>query len=75
MPDSGASQTPQYIVLTIGSILLFAAVMWTYTGKAWVRLNGGWVYRAEEPKRFWLEVAIYYVVGISFIGSFFYLMN
>jgi len=60
-----------YIVFTFGAALLFAGLVWTYTGKAWDRYRG-WVYRAGEPKRFWWTVAMYYLVGIGLIGFFLY---
>jgi len=63
-----------YLFLILGGISLSAAVVWTCTGKAWVRFCG-WVYRAEEPKRFWSEVATYYVGGIVFLGIFLYLLS
>ena len=56
-----------YLFLTLGCIAFCAALIWTYTGKAWVRFHG-WVYRAEEPKWFWWEVALYYLVGAGLIG-------
>jgi hypothetical protein len=67
VPDS--DPTPSYVLLTLGVISFFAAVVWTYKGKAWIRFHG-WVYRAEEPIRFWWEVAMYYLVGVCFIGYF-----
>ena len=41
----------------------------TLTGKTWA-LFYGWVYRAKEPNQFWSLVAIYYLVGVLFIGIF-----
>jgi hypothetical protein len=67
MPDS--ESTPSYILLTLGVISFFAGAVWTYTGKAWDRFHG-WVYRAEEPTRFWWEVSMYFLVGVLFIGIF-----
>ncbi len=60
-----------YLFLILGIISFTAAVVWTRTGKAWVRFHG-WVYRAEEPNWFWWESAMYYVVGVGFIGYFLY---
>jgi len=37
-------------------------------GKSYVRFQG-WVYRSEEPKKFWWSVATYYLGGIFFIGA------
>jgi hypothetical protein len=62
-----------YLFLIIGGISLTAALVWTCTGKAWTRFHG-WVYRAEEPKRFWLEVAMDCLIGVAFIGIFLYLV-
>jgi hypothetical protein len=67
MPDLYYLLRPPYIFLILGVISFSAAVVWTYTGKAWVRFDG-WVYRAKEPKWFWWEVALYYLVGVLFIG-------
>jgi hypothetical protein len=55
----------------LGIVSILAAVVFTCTGKAWVRF-GGWVYRAEEPGWFWWEVVPYYVVGVWFVGDFLY---
>jgi len=49
--------------------LISAATVWTCMGKVWVRFNG-WVYRANEPRSFWWEVALYYLGGVCFIGYF-----
>jgi hypothetical protein len=62
---------PPYTFLTFGVVLLFLAVVYTYIGKAWIKFHG-WVYRAEEPKRYWLEVAMYYLLGVGLIGLFLY---
>jgi hypothetical protein len=59
---------PPYIFLILG-ILSISAAVFTYMGKVWVRLNG-WVYRAREPRWFWYEVALDYLIGIFFIGYF-----
>ncbi len=55
-----------YLFLILGGISFSAAVVWTCTGKAWMRFHG-WVYRAQEPKRFWLEVAMDYLIGAVFL--------
>jgi hypothetical protein len=56
-----------FLILGIGSI--FAAAVFTRLGKVWVRF-GGCVYRAKEPGWFWWDVALYYFVGVCFIGFF-----
>jgi hypothetical protein len=62
---------PPYAFFTAGTFVLFLAVVYTYTGKAWIRFHG-WVYRVKEPKRYWLEVAMYYLGGFFLIGIFVY---
>jgi hypothetical protein len=71
IPDLHALLRPPYIYLILGVISLSAAAVWTCTGKAWIRFHG-WVYLAEEPNRFWLEVVTYYLIGAGFIGVFMY---
>ena len=60
-----------HIFLILGVLSVSAAMVFTYTGKAWVRFNG-WVYRAKEPGWFWWDVALYYLVGVWFVGYFLY---
>ncbi len=52
-----------------GVISISAAAVFTYMGKVWVRFNG-WVYRDKEPRVFWGEVAILYLIGVVFIGAY-----
>ena len=65
---------PPYIFFILGIISIVAAVVFTCTGKVWVRANG-WIYRAKEPKWFWWEVALDYLIGVAFIAYFLYLVN
>ena len=62
---------PPYGFFTFGMFVLFLALFYTYTGKAWIRFQG-WAYRAKEPKRFWSEVVTYYLLGLGFIVLFLY---
>jgi len=62
---------PPYVFLILGILSISAAAVFTYTGKAWVRLNG-WVYHSKEPGWFWWEVALDYLIGVFFIGYFLY---
>jgi hypothetical protein len=66
---TGIILKPPYFFLIVGVILISAATVWTCMGKVWVRFNG-WVYRANEPRSFWWEVALYYLGGVCFIGYF-----
>ena len=69
MPDSYVE--PPYGLLWAGIFILFLAMVYTYAGKAWICFQG-WAYRAEEPKRYWSEVATYYLLGLGLIGYFLY---
>jgi hypothetical protein len=60
---------PPYIFLILGVISISAAVVFSFTGKVWVRFNG-WVYRAKEPMWLWWEVALDYLIGFGFVGYF-----
>jgi hypothetical protein len=71
MPAWFSRPLPPDILLILGFVSISAAVVFTFTGKVWVRFNG-WVYRAKEPRAFWGEVAAYYFVGVCFIGYFLY---
>jgi uncharacterized membrane protein YidH (DUF202 family) len=62
---------PPYTLLTFGAFLILLAVVYTCIGKAWVRFHR-WVYRNEEPRRYWMEVLTYYLVGIVLLGVFLY---
>jgi hypothetical protein len=61
----------QHRFLLIGIVLLLMAVVFTLTGESLER--GRMAHRAEEPKRFWWDVALFYLGGIFFIGL--YLFN
>jgi hypothetical protein len=67
--DLNSLLRPPYLFLVLGVITISAAVIFTFTGKVWVRFNG-WVYRTKEPRAFWGEVAAYCFVGVCFIGCF-----
>lgn len=74
MRDWNSPIESTYLFLILGCISISAALIWTYTGKAWVRFHG-WIYRSEEPNWFWWEVFLYYLVGIGFIGYFLYALS
>jgi H+/Cl- antiporter ClcA len=60
----------QHGFLLIGIVVLLLAVVFTLTGES----VQGWglpiVSRAEEPKRFWWAVALFYLTGIFFIALY-----
>jgi hypothetical protein len=57
------------LLLLLGIILLLMVVASTLTGET---LEGrhGFVDRSEEPKRFWWNVAFYFLGGLFFIGLY-----
>jgi hypothetical protein len=62
----------QHRFLLIGIVLLLVAVVFTLTGETLER-GYGIVERTDEPKRFWWNVALFYLSGIFFIAL--YLFN
>jgi hypothetical protein len=62
------------IFMILGVISFSVSVIWTHTGKAWVRYYG-WIHRAEEPGVYWWNVVTGYLVGVIFIGIAFYLVT
>lgn len=65
---------PPYVFLILGVLSISAATVFVCIGKMWVRFKG-WVYRAKEPRWFWWEAALDYVIGVCFIGYFFHLVT
>ena len=47
---------------------MLLGVVYTCIGKEWSRSR--WVYRAEEPKRYWFEVTTFYLCGSLLIGLY-----
>jgi hypothetical protein len=50
---------------------LIVAGLFTLSGEAFERY-GRTVDRTKEPKRFWWDVVMYFLVGLFFIGLYFY---
>jgi hypothetical protein len=55
--------------LIAGGFFLFLAVIGMFTGETLVRFQGV-VRRAEDSKRFWWGVALYYFIGAIFIALY-----
>jgi hypothetical protein len=70
---SNLPQMPS-LCLIAGVISFSVAVVWTCTGKVWVRFDG-WVYRAKEPAGFWFVVAMYYLAGVGLIAFYVRMIN
>ncbi|HEY1804416.1 MAG TPA: hypothetical protein VGG45_08030 [Terracidiphilus sp.] len=69
-PDSWTRPAPLIVFLILGAVSMMTGAVWAYMGKAWA--NYGWVHRDEELARFWRQVFFNYLVGVSFIGFYFY---
>jgi len=68
----GGSSHPSAYALFIAAVVCFSvALVCTYMGKARSRFYG-WVYRTEEPNRFWQEVLGYYLMGAILMGMCLY---
>ena len=72
-PDTNSHQNAVSLLI-FGIFLCGLAAVWTSTGKAWLR-SGGWLYRAKEPKSFWFQVTLCFLLGLGFIGYYLYLTN
>lgn len=64
----------QHRLLLIGIVLLVVAAVFTLTGESFERL-GRTASRAEEPKRFRWNVAMFYLGGIFCIALYLYHAN
>lgn len=60
--------------LICGFIVISAAVYEILSGRAWVRFNG-WVYKANEEKTFWWNVAVLLLIGLFLVGFCFHLVS
>ena len=61
----------QHRFLLIGIVLLVMTAVFTLSGETLERYHGI-VCRAEEPKRFWCDVVMYFIAGLFFIGLYLY---
>ena len=59
------------LFLLIGVFLLVAAAAFLLTGKTLERY-GRFMSRAEDPKRFWWDVVMWFLIGFFFIGLYLY---
>ena len=50
---------------------LVMTAVFTLSGETLERYHGI-VYRAKEPKRFWWDVVLYFIMGLFFIGLYLY---
>ena len=69
MADLFGIRSPRYGLLAGGIVLIALGVLYTCTGKAYARFHGT-IYRADDPKGFWLKVASSYLFGLAMIELF-----
>jgi hypothetical protein len=62
------------ISLILAVVLIGMALISTVTGVCLVKYQGI-VMRATDPKTFWQNVAMYYLLGILFLGLYLYTAN
>jgi hypothetical protein len=62
----------QHRFLLIGIVLFIMTAVFTLSGETLEAHYPGIVSRAKEPKRFWLDIVIFFVGGLFFIGLFLY---
>jgi hypothetical protein len=60
--------------LITGSVLMGVTLISTLTGTCLVKYRG-FVFRAEDPKEFWRNVALYCVLGLISLGLYLYTFN
>jgi hypothetical protein len=61
----------QHRNLLVGIILLIIAVVFTLIGES-LEFLGPIASRAEEPKRFWRNVALFYIGGVFYIALYWF---
>ena len=54
-------------MLFFGIGLIAFGVVYICMGKAYARFHG-WVYRSDDPKGYWGEVALYFVLGAGLVA-------
>jgi hypothetical protein len=62
------------IELILGIVLFGLALISTLTGKCLVKFQGI-VDRYKDPKTFWQNVAVYYLLGLLCFGFYLYTAN
>jgi hypothetical protein len=60
--------------LILGTVLMVMALISTLAGRCLVK-GQGIINRAEDPKTFWQNVAMYYLLGLLCLGLYLYTAN
>lgn len=63
-----------HVSLILGIVLMGMVLISTLTGRSLVKYRGI-VSRAEDPKTFWQSIALYFLLGIFFLGLYLYTGN
>jgi len=63
-----------HMALILGTVLMAMALIFTLTGRCLVKYQGI-VNRDKDPKTFWQNVAVYYLLGLLFLGLYLYTAN
>jgi len=58
----------------MGIVLVALTVIFTLTGQCLVKYRGI-VSRAEDPKTFWQNIALYFVLGLICLGLYLYTLS
>jgi hypothetical protein len=60
--------------LILGIVVVVMALIFTLTGRCLVKYQGI-IDRANNPKEFWQNVALYYLLGLFCLGLYLYTAN
>jgi hypothetical protein len=60
-----------HVFLVMGTVLMAMVLFFTLTGRCLVKYRGI-VSRAEDPKEFWENIAVYSVLGLVCFGLYLY---
>ena len=63
-----------YTFLIMGIVLMVMTLIFTLTGTCLVKYRGI-VHRAEDPKKFWQNIALYFLLGLVSLGLYLYTVN
>ena len=64
----------QHTFLILGTVLIVLALIFTLTGRCLVKYEGI-IHRVKDPKTFWQNVALYYLLGLLCLGLYLYTAN
>ena len=62
----------QNVSFIMGIVLIGLALIFALTGRCLVKYRGI-IYRADDPKEFWQNIAVYCVLGLVCLGLYVYI--